>query len=163
MALLLLIIGAILSLPLTALGLPGNWLLLAGVGLWKSVDDSAGISWTAILVAFALATVAELIEFGLASRYTAKYGGSRRAGWGALIGGIAGAIIGVPVPVIGSVIGSFLGAFVGAGIAEWSVHRRHADAGRVAWGALIGRVVATGVKVAIGIAIAVVLVFSALA
>lgn len=163
MALLLVVIAALVSLPLTAVGLPGNWLLLAGVGLWKSFDDTAAISWTAILIAFALATVAELIELGLASRYTAKYGGSRRAGWGALLGGVAGAIVGVPIPILGSVVGSFLGAFLGALVAEYSVHQRHADAGRVAWGALLGRVVATGVKMAIGIGIAVVLVFSLLA
>jgi uncharacterized protein YqgC (DUF456 family) len=158
---LLLILIAVVSLPLTAVGLPGNWILIAAVGLWKSFDESASVSWTAILIAFALALVAELIEFGLASRYTSKYGGSKRAGWGALIGGIAGAIVGVPVPVIGSIIGSFTGAFLGALVAEYSVHQRHDDAGRVAWGALVGRVIATGVKVGIGVMIAVILVGSA--
>ncbi len=159
--LILLILVAVVSLPLTALGLPGNWILIAGVGLWKSFDETASVSWTAILIAFTLALIAEAIEFGLASRYTSKYGGPRRAGWGALIGGIAGAIVGVPVPIIGSVIGSFAGAFLGALVAEYSVHQRHEDAGRVAWGALVGRVIATGVKVGIGVMIAVILIVSA--
>jgi uncharacterized protein len=163
MALVLLLIGALVALPLTALGLPGNWLLIAGVGLWKSFDASAGISWTAILIAFALAAIAEVIEFGLAARYTAKYGGSIRAGWGALVGGVVGAIVGVPVPVIGSVIGSFAGAFLGALVAEYSLRARHADAGRVAWGALVGRVIASGIKMAIGIVLSVVLIASLLA
>lgn len=160
---LLLILAAIVALPLTALGLPGNWLLIAGVGIWKSFDATAGISWNAIIIAFVLAVVAELIEFGLAARYTTKYGGSRRAGWGALIGGVAGAIIGVPIPVIGSIIGSFAGAFLGALVAELSLRSSSTDAGRVAWGALVGRVIATGVKVAIGVVLSVILIASAIA
>ena len=36
----LLIVGAVLSLPLTAVGLPGTWAFLAGDGLWarRSTD-----------------------------------------------------------------------------------------------------------------------------
>lgn len=162
MSLLLLVCGAALSLPLTAVGLPGTWALLAGVGIWKSFDPAASVSWTAMLVGVVLAFIAELIEWGLASRYTTKYGGSRRAGWGALIGGIAGAIVGVPIPVIGSVIGSFVGAFLGALALEWTKHGEHDRAGRVAWGALVGRVVATGMKVGLGVVVAVVLVASAI-
>lgn len=158
MSLLLIILATLIALPLTALGLPGNWLLIAGVGIWKSVDATASISWTAILVATALAAIAEVIEFALAARYTTRYGGSRRAGWGAIVGGVAGAIVGVPIPVLGSVIGSFAGAFLGALVAEWSLHRRAGDAGLVAWGALVGRVIATGVKVGVGLAIGLVLI-----
>jgi uncharacterized protein YqgC (DUF456 family) len=161
MVIALLVLGALVSLPLTAVGLPGSWLFLAGISLWKSFDPGASISWFAIGAAFVLAVIAELIEWVLASRYTDKYGGSRRAGWGALVGGIAGAVIGVPIPLLGSIIGSFVGAFLGALLAEYSVHRQHEIAGRVAWGALVGRVVAVGIKVAIGVVIAVIAVSSA--
>ncbi len=155
-------VAALLTLPLTAVGLPGAWLLLSGVSIWKSLDPTLPVGWVAIGVAFLLATIAELIELGLATRYTAKYGGSRRAGWGALIGGLVGAIVGVPIPVLGSIIGSFAGAFLGALVAEYSMHRRHDAAGRVAWGALVGRVLATGAKVALGVVLSVVLVVDAL-
>jgi uncharacterized protein YqgC (DUF456 family) len=155
-------VAALLSLPLTALGLPGAWLLLAGVSIWKTAEPAIPLGWTGIGIAFVLAIIAELIELGLASRYTAKYGGSRRAGWGAIIGGIAGAIVGVPIPVVGSIVGSFAGAFLGALIAEWTMHQQHDKAGRVAWGALVGRVFATGAKVALGVVLAVVLVVDAL-
>jgi uncharacterized protein YqgC (DUF456 family) len=155
-------VAALLSLPLTAVGLPGTWILLAGVSLWKSLDDSIPLAWPWIGLAFAIALVAELIEFTLASRYTAKYGGSRRAGWGAIIGGIAGAIVGVPIPVVGSILGAFVGAFLGAFVAEYTVEQRHGHAGRVAWGALLGRVFATGAKVALGVVASVVLVADAL-
>ncbi len=158
----LLLLGGLLSLPLTAVGLPGTWAFIVGAGLWKSFDPSASISSGAIVAGVVLALIAELLEWGLASRYTTKYGGSRRAGWGALIGGIAGAIVGVPIPVIGSIIGSFAGAFLGALALEYTKHGEHDRAGRVAWGALIGRVVATGVKVGVGVVVVVVVVTSAI-
>lgn len=163
MALLLLTLGALLSLPLTAVGLPGSWMFLLGVMLWKGFVPAAGVGWFAIGIAFALAALAEALEWGLASKYTDKYGGSRRAGWGAIVGGLVGAVVGVPIPLVGSVIGSFVGAFLGALVAEWSVHQGSERAGRVAWGALVGRVVAAGLKVALGIVIAVVILFSAIA
>lgn len=159
--LLLLTLGALLSLPLTAVGLPGTWAFLAGVCIWKSVEPAAPVGWTAAFIGIALALVAEALEWMLATRYAAKYGGSRRAGWGALIGGIAGAIVGVPIPVIGSIIGSFLGAFLGALALEYTKHGEHELAGRVAWGALIGRVLAAGMKVGLGVVVAVIVIASA--
>lgn len=159
---LLIAIAGLLTLPLTAVGLPGAWLLLAGVSIWKAVDPSLPVGWIGIGSAFALATIAELIELALAGRYAAKYGGSRRAGWGAIIGGIAGAIVGVPIPIVGSIVGSFAGAFLGAFVAEYTKAQRHDHAGRVAWGALLGRVFATGAKVALGVVLVVVLVVDAL-
>ncbi|MDH5234791.1 MAG: DUF456 domain-containing protein [Gemmatimonadota bacterium] len=162
MAISLLVIGALLSLPLTAVGLPGSWLFLLGVILWKAFSSAASVSWFAIGAAVALATLAEALEWGLSSKYTTQYGGSRRAAWGAVIGGIVGAIVGVPIPVLGSIVGSFVGAFLGALVAEYSVHQGTGRAGRAAWGALVGRVVAAAVKVALGVVIAVLIVASAI-
>lgn len=162
MALTLLVVAALLSLPLTAVGLPGSWIFLAGVMLWKSFDPSAGVTWWAISIAFALAALGEALEWGLSARYTEKYGGSRRAAWGAIIGGLIGAVVGVPIPVLGSIMGSFAGAFLGALVAEYSVRSGYARAGRVAWGALVGRVVAAATKVVLGVVLAVVIVASVL-
>jgi uncharacterized protein YqgC (DUF456 family) len=97
-----------------------------------------------------VALIAELLEFSLAARYTRRYGGSRRAGWGAILGGLVGAFVGVPVPVVGPVIGAFLGAFLGALVAEYTVAADHRAAARVATGALMGRVASAAMKVAIG-------------
>ncbi|MFN0181056.1 MAG: DUF456 family protein [Gemmatimonadales bacterium] len=95
-------LGGLLLVPL---GLPGLWLMVAAAVAHQLLADPATIGWTAILIATALATVAEILEFTLSVRYTEKYGGSKRAGWGALIGGLVGAVMGVPIPIIGSVIG----------------------------------------------------------
>lgn len=158
---LLLALGALISLPLTALGLPGAWLFLAVAAVYKGLAPDAGLTWVALGVATSLAAVAELLEFIVSMRATTRTGGSSRAAWGALVGGLIGAVVGVPIPLLGSLIGSFVGAFAGALAAEYSVHGDEARAGRVAWGALIGRVVAAAGKVAFGVLVAVIICWSA--
>ena len=164
MELLVLFAALVVGLILVPLGLPGLWVMV-GAGLLYNllVGDAALSIWTVAAV-LVLAVIAEVIEFSLAGRYARKYGGSRRAGWGAILGGIVGAIMGVPIPIpfIGSMIGAFVGAFVGALVFEYT--RREANATtatRVATGALLGRVVAAGMKVAIGFVIMVWLMMAA--
>lgn len=152
----------LLSLFLIPLGLPGLWLMLGAALGYNALVDGDPIGWFAIGGSLVLAVIAEVLEFTLSARYTQKYGGSKRAAWGAIIGGIAGAIVGVPVPIIGSVIGAFVGSFGGALVAEYT--RREATAGsatKVATGALIGRVVAAAMKTTIGVMIAAWLVAAA--
>jgi uncharacterized protein YqgC (DUF456 family) len=100
----------------------------------------------------ALAIIGEIFESWIGFRFARRYGGSSRAGWGALVGGLVGAIVGVPIPVIGSVIGGFVGAFVGAALFEYSHARRTEGAMRAGWGAVLGRAAAAGVKMALGVA-----------
>jgi uncharacterized protein YqgC (DUF456 family) len=162
MAVALLAAALVAALLLVPLGLPGTWLMLAaGVG-YNLLVPASPIGWITLGTGVALATAGEVLEWTLSLRYTRRYGGSRRAGWGALLGGLAGAIVGVPIPVIGSMIGAFAGAFAGALIAEYS--RREAtagSAGRVATGALLGRIAATAAKSALALAIAVILLVAA--
>lgn len=153
--LLLLALLFALCLFLIPLGLPGTWLMLAvafGYDLLSGGAEPIGI-WN-ILGATVLAVIAEVFEFLLAGRYARKYGGSKRAGWGAILGGIVGAFIGIPVPIVGPMLGAFAGAFLGALAFEWMGARDTRAATRVAWGALVGRVVAAAMKVAIGMAMA---------
>ena len=153
MEVLLLAAVCLLSLFMIPLGLPGTWVMIAaGVGYSILVPNSIGVF--ALIGTTVLAVAGEIFEFTLAGKYARKYGGSRRASWGAIIGGTVGAIVGVPVPIVGPVIGAFAGAFIGALVFEYSRAADHRTATRVAWGALIGRVVAAALKVAIGFAIA---------
>ena len=75
---------------------------------------------------------------------------------------MVGAFIGVPLPIVGSIAGAFAGAFIGAFVFEWSRELNHGTATRVAWGALLGRVIAAAVKVAIGLAMAVWMIWAVL-
>ena len=162
MEILLLSVILILSLILIPLGLPGTWIMVAAaLGYWILVP-TGGVGMVTVIGTGLLALFAEIIEFSLSGRYARKYGGSRRAGWGAIIGGIVGAFVGVPVPIVGPVIGGFLGSFAGALVAELSRGSGGGTATRVAWGALIGRVTAAAAKVAIGIVMIVWIIVAAM-
>jgi uncharacterized protein YqgC (DUF456 family) len=153
MALLILAAVIILSLVLIVLGLPGLWIMVASAVVYNMIVPGDPIGWVSLIAVAVLALIAELLEFSLTGRYARKYGGSRRAGWGAILGGIVGAMVGFPVPIVGPVIGAFVGSFAGALIAELTRGASAGDATRVAKGALIGRVVSTMLKIGIGFTI----------
>ena len=159
----LVLLGAAALIPL---GLPGTWLMLAaafGYNALAPTTPGAGHIGTGTIVAgFVLAVAAEALEFVVSTRAASRYGGSRRAGWGAMLGGLAGAVVGVPVPVVGSVLGAFVGSFAGAFAAELTYRRDVGAAGRVATGALVGQAVAAAVKTGFGLVIAVLLLVAAL-
>lgn len=154
MELLLLAVVLFLSFIMIPFGLPGLWIMV-GAGLAYQLLLPGTIGTMTVVGTAGLALIAEILEFTVAGRYARKYGGSRRAVWGAIIGSIIGAIVGVPIPIVGSVIGGFVGAFVGAFIAERSRGTELGGSSRVATGALVGRVVAAALKTGVGIVIAV--------
>lgn len=162
---LLLVLAQVAGLLLIPLGFPGLWLqvvALAGYGWWTGF---AHIGWWPIMLVTVLAIFAEVLEFAMSGKFAARYGGSRRAAWGAILGGLIGAVVGVPIAIVGSVVGAFVGSFVGAVLFELSHTWRSPEwrpAMRVGWGALIGRLVATALKSGIGVAIAAISLFAAL-
>lgn len=152
---------AALGLIMIPFGLPGTLVMFCGaLGYYLLVPGS--LSLFTIVGIGVLMAIAEGLEWVLTARFTKKYGGSRRAGWGAIIGGMIGAFLGVPIPIVGSIVGAFVGAFIGAFVLEWSREANHGAAARVAWGAFIGRVTAAAIKVAIGFVMAVWMVGAAL-
>jgi len=158
----LLLAGCFLvSLILVPLGLPGLWVMVAGILGYGWLTDFRTVGVVTIAVALGLAFLGEIIEFWIGFRLTARYGGSRRAGWGALAGGIVGALVGVPVPIIGSVIGAFVGSFAGAALLEYLRAWSPDGAVRAGWGAVLGRVAGAAVKIALGVVLAVVGIFAA--
>ena len=162
MAFAILTLVLVLSLVLIALGLPGLWVMIASAVVYNVTTHTSAIGWFTLVAVTILALIAEFIEFTLSARYARKYGGSRRAGWGAMIGGMAGAFIGVPVPIVGPLIGAFVGSFIGALAGELSAGSSKSASARAATGALIGRVLATAMKMGVGSAIAVWLFLAAM-
>jgi uncharacterized protein YqgC (DUF456 family) len=160
MAAILLLLAILLGLIMIPFGFPGTLVIFAGVLCHYLLVPRGAIGLPTVVIIGVLMAFAEALEWMLSGRFAKKYGGSSRAGWGAIIGGMIGAFLGVPIPIVGSIVGAFAGAFVGAFVFEWSGTRNHAVATRVAWGALVGRVVAAAVKVAVGLAMAVWVVFA---
>jgi hypothetical protein len=162
MEILILAAVLLLSLIMIPFGMPGTLVMFAAALCYKFLVPHGGIGWPTVVIVGVLMLVAEGLDWVLAARFTRKYGGSRRASWGAAIGGMIGAFVGIPIPVVGSIVGAFAGAFVGALVFEMSAGSGGGTATRVAWGALIGRVAAAAIKIGIGVVMAVWLLFAAL-
>jgi len=166
----LLMLAAVVAWCANLLSLPGNWfnLGLAALFAWLSPDaESASPSWWSVAIILALCIAGEVIEFAAGAAGAAKHGGSRRAMVlaviGTVIGSILGAIIGIPIPIpvvaslIAAVGGGALGAFLGAYLGETWKGRSSDRVLAVSQGALVGRLLGTLGKLAIGAMIVVVL------
>jgi uncharacterized protein len=160
-AILVLVISSLAGLLLIPLGLPGLWVMVLGVVAYGWLTDFQTVTAGIVVLVVALAVVGEVIEAWLGFRFARRYGGSSRAGWGALAGGLIGAVVGVPVPLIGSVIGGFVGSFVGAALLEYTRARHSGAAAGAGWGAVLGRAAAAAAKMALGVVIAVCAGFAA--
>ena len=151
----LMLINAV-GVVLTAVNLPGNWLILlatAVVAWWRWEHQSITVS--AMLMLLGLAMVGELLEL-LATTGGARGGGAGKKGMiGALIGSLVGAVLGqilIPIPLVGLLIGACLGAAVFAMAIELGAGRTWRDSGRAATGAAMGRLAGTVAKVVVGVA-----------
>src|SRR2546426_4117183 len=113
---LLLGVCTIFGLVLVLLGLPGLWVMVAGLVGYGWLTDFRSVGVATITVVLGLAFLGEIIEAWLGFRFARTFGGSRRSAWGALSGGIVGAVMGVPPPLLRSVIGAVLRSFVGAAL-----------------------------------------------
>src|SRR6185503_17077375 len=152
MAILALIAILLLGLVMIPFGMPGTLVMFCGTLGYKLLVPHGGIGWPTVVFAGLFMVVAEGLELMLTGKYTRKYGGSRRASWGAVLGGMVGAFIGVPIPLVGPVIGAFVGAFAGAFLGEISRGSGGGTSTRVAWGAFIGRVAGAALKMGFGMA-----------
>jgi uncharacterized protein len=161
-AVLVLIASGLAGLVLIPFGLPGLWVIVLGILGYGWMTDFRTLSMWFLILIIGLALLGEVLEAWVGFRYAQKYGGSSRAGWGALVGGLIGAIVGVPIPIIGSVIGGFVGAFVGAALFEYTRAKQSGMAAKAGWGAVLGRAAAAALEMARGIVMLVATMFVAL-
>ena len=146
-------------------GLPGNWFMVALTGCWFYFTDAAStwhIGLGFIFLLIVLAGIGELLEFGASILGNKKVGGSRRAGFGGLVGSLVGGIVGIFVgipflnPLLGMVVGTVLfaclGALAGATLGEKSDGAEIGQSLKVGGMAAASRLVGTMGKVAFGAA-----------
>ncbi|HEX6560188.1 MAG TPA: DUF456 domain-containing protein [Longimicrobiales bacterium] len=145
--LILIMFGALFTIPL---GLPGLWIMIGAIATGALMREIGAVI---VIVTLAIALVAEAIEFFIVKRLTAQYGGTRKAFWGAIVGGIVGVFVGVPIPVVGSIVAGTIGSFLGAALVTFAETRELRKAHRVGWGAVIGRALSAVTKVAAGLVI----------
>ena len=145
----------LLWLFLVVLGMPGNWLMVVGAALLAWYEPAMFSIWTLVAMGV-LAAVGEVLELVAGVAGSKKAGGTRRGAAGALVGGLIGGVAAtflIPIPVIGTLIGACVGAGLGAGGFELTGGRTMDDAVKSGVGAGVGRLVGTGVKLAIGVMI----------
>jgi uncharacterized protein YqgC (DUF456 family) len=168
----LLVLAAVLCWLTNLFTLPGNWLTLVAAGLFAWLlpyNGVRGVSWITVAVLGCLAIAGEVIEFVAGAAGAAREGASRRsivlAIVGTVIGSIAGAAIGIPIPIIGSLIaalgGGAAGAFAGAYLGETWKGRGDDQKLAVSKAALIGRLLGTLGKLAVGALMVVILAVDA--
>jgi uncharacterized protein YqgC (DUF456 family) len=136
---LVLVAAGLVGLFLPAL--PGAPLILAGlvIAAWTEDFRYAGL-WT--IVALALITLLSLaVDFWATMFGAKKFGASKRAGVGAVIGLAVGVFIGFP----GLIFGPFIGAMAG----ELTVRKDLRQATRAGIGATIGLALGAALKLAL--------------
>jgi hypothetical protein len=147
-----LMVVALLVIPL---GIPGLWIM---IGVLTLAVAGGEVSPWILLFLVPVAVLAELAEWAIVARTSARWGGSRKAFWGAIAGGIAGILLGLPIPlpILGPLLAGLLGTFAGAAAVTLWETRAVRSAGRVGCGAVLGRAFAAAAKTAAGVVILVI-------
>lgn len=156
------LIGALLTglvgIALTAITLPGCWLIAlvaTGLAIWRPEL----VTWWAAGATLTLSLVAEGVELGASALGAARGGATRRGALGAVIGSLIGALAGAPIFFP---IGSIAGAAAGAGIGTLMVERglggrTWRESAKAGSGAAIGRFIAVVLKTGIAASLAILL------
>jgi len=124
--------------------LPGVPLVFLGLLAAAWAEDFAYVGSGTLIVLGAMAAIAYLADIVAGSFGARRYGASRRAAVGAAIGALVGIFFGLP--------GLLFGPFAGALIGELSNRSNLAAASRAGWGATVGLVLGTAVKMALAFA-----------
>src|SRR5207237_8648439 len=91
---LLLGVCTILGLLLVPLGLPGLWVMVAGIVGYGWLTDFRSVGVATIGAVLGLAFLGEIVEWWLGFRLAATFGGARRSAWGPLVGGLGDVLVG---------------------------------------------------------------------
>src|SRR5256885_1672478 len=103
LALALMILCDVVGLALVPLGLPGLWVMVLGVIAYGGLTHTAGVAIIATVLGVAF--LGEVVEWWLGFRLAERYGGSRRAGWGAVVGRAASAAAKLAAGLVIAIVG----------------------------------------------------------
>jgi len=133
----------------SCLGISGTWFVVVGALLaaWIRPDPFPGF-WT-LAVFVVLSGLVELAEALAGLWGVRKRGGSKLAGFMAVLGGLVGLFLGslIPIPIVGSLLGMVVGSF-GLVFAVEAYRLKHTQkAARIARGAVLAHVLVILLKV----------------
>lgn len=139
-AVVLALIGLLGSVVPGLAGPPFSWAGLLLIGLSSAADYSAAF----LVVTALIALVITIMDYIIPSMSTKRHGGSKAGVWGCNIGLVI-SIIGLPFGPQG-IIGIIFWPFVGALAGELLSGKDRKAAMRAAWGAFLGFLTGTGLK-----------------
>lgn len=142
LAIIMILVGLLGSVVPGLAGPPFSWLGLLFVNFSNAVDYSL----TFILITAAVAAIITVMDYVIPSLSTKHHGGSKAGVWGCNIGLVI-SIVGLPFGPQG-IIGVIFWPFVGALVGELLSGKQTRDALRAAWGAFVGFLCGTGLKLA---------------
>ena len=132
-------------------GLPGPPLAFVALLLLHFSAAADYSPW--LLGGFAAAAIViTVLDYVVPAMSTKRFGGSKAGIWGCNIGIVLG-IIGLPFGPQG-LLGVIVWPFVGALVGELLGGKEARDAFRAAWGAFVGFLTGTGLKLAYGLVVA---------
>jgi uncharacterized protein YqgC (DUF456 family) len=133
----LLLLGGLIAIPL---GLSGNFILLGLALIVAIVTKFQAISPWILGGMAVMVIIGEILEVLLASSMARRYGASKWGVIGAFVGGIVGAILGTPMCAV---------------LFEWLHLRKLQPSMPAGWGAFLGKLLSSLLKICIGLAIAI--------
>ncbi|MYW64241.1 DUF456 family protein [Streptomyces sp. SID8379] len=107
----LLLVGAVLALGLCGVlvpGVPGSWLVWAGVAVW-ALREPSGLAWGVLVGATVVLFASLVLRWQLPPRRLRQAGATRQLGLWAGLGALVGFCV---VPVIGAIPGFVGGIYV---------------------------------------------------
>jgi uncharacterized protein YqgC (DUF456 family) len=154
-------LGLVTGIIVIPFGLPGTF-VIAGLALVHGLLTAfVPLTVAFIVILFGLAILGEVIEFSLGAVAAKKFGGSKYAMWGAIIGGILGALFATGMmPIVGTLIGAFLGAFAGAFLLEYFHIHDFDSALKAGFGAFLGAVSGKLMKITLAISMVVMIAYN---
>ena len=109
----IIILLIIVTIILSWLNLPGNFIFLFSIFLMGYFEIIQSLTNQFLLIALLIFIGLEIIEFLLSALVIKLYGGTTSSSYLSVLGAIVGSIIGTFIfPIIGSVIGLILGAYM---------------------------------------------------
>lgn len=147
----------VLALALHLFSLPGNWVIVGLMGLWRLTHpEAASMDTTFFITVGGLALLGELLEFAVQLMGGKRYGCTSRGNVGGIIGAIVGAIVGAPFLFgLGALFGALGGAYAGCLLLEVGQGRSFDVARQAAKGAFFGKFLGLGIKFGIGVCLVV--------
>lgn len=136
-------------------GLPGpplSWAGLLILGCWTT---AAEYTMPFLIITAAVAAIITILDYIIPSMSTKKHGGSKAGVWGCNIGLVI-SIIGLPFGPQG-LLGVIVWPFVGALVGELINGKESKEAFKAAWGAFLGFLAGTGLKLAYTVVIAIIM------